>query len=99
LMDPLSSVGDADIVETQFGGVAALDLLVEQQAMDALRGLLETHTAKAAQLVLMAVDLRPYPPRMRRQQQDAIADDQRLLDGVRNRRPEAAHTGPHIPTP
>src|SRR5690606_40720350 len=44
-----SSVGDADVLEAQLGGVASLDLFVEQQAVDALRGLLETHAAEAMQ--------------------------------------------------
>eukprot|EP01133_Synstelium_polycarpum_P008263 gene8262-9710_t len=46
--------------------------------MNAPRRSLELHTAEAVQVVLMAVDFRPHPPRVRRQQQDAVAHHQRI---------------------
>ncbi len=64
--------------------------------MNTLRGLLKADAAEAFQVVLVAVDFRPYTAWMRGQQQDAVTDHQRFLDGVGDEKQREADFIPQL---
>ena len=68
--------------------------LVEQQIVNAPRGRLEGRRALAVQAVRLRVQLGAHAARMRRQQQHAAAQHQRLFDGVSDEQQREAHLFP-----
>ncbi|CEI76372.1 Putative uncharacterized protein [Pseudomonas aeruginosa] len=90
----LCSMGQPDIGEVEGRGRRRFAALVEQQAVDASGRRLQRFAAQAVQPERVAVHFGPDPPRVRREQQDAVAHHQRLLDGVGDEQQGETHLFP-----
>src|SRR5262245_2698624 len=72
----------------------ALHLVGEEQVVDAALQRVEGGRPHVGEADMAGIELGLHPPRMRRQDQDAVADEQRLLDGMGDEDDREAHVLP-----